>query len=154
MLFFVTSPRNPEKLQIKNLSAVSQLPKLTIPSTAITPVGESQKPDFSALQFRLRACPGERDSAATIPNTVFKRGRGCVLYRYVSSTKGRRARLWPLASWSSLLGTCPKCRLYAYVLSTSWYVSGIFRRSSSRKFFEENNLVLRLPRLCRLDWHE
>jgi len=30
---------------VKNLSAVSQLPKLTIPSTAITPVWESQKPD-------------------------------------------------------------------------------------------------------------
>ncbi|PYS44840.1 MAG: hypothetical protein DMG13_33255 [Acidobacteria bacterium] len=43
---------------------------------------------------------------------------------------------------------------YAYVLSTSSYLSGTFRRSSSQKFFEENNLVLRLPRFRRLDWHE
>ena len=85
----------------------------------------------------------------------FQKGEGMRFIQIRLLNEGTsRARLWPLASWSSLLGTCPKCRLYAYVLSTSWYVSGIFRRSSSQKFFEENNLVLRLPRLCRLDWHE
>ena len=75
-------------------------------------------------------------------------------YRYVSSTKGRRAPgLWPLASWTvtrsgsaifaapglyrlsaNYQGTCPKCRLYAYGLSTSWYLSGTFRAPRLRSF--------------------
>ena len=62
---------------VKNLSAVSQLPKLTIPNTGITPVWESQKPDFSAFSqlYNFACAPApETDSAATIPNRFSKGG--------------------------------------------------------------------------------
>ena len=63
-----------------------------------------------------------------------------------------RSRLIPLIrQLSGHLSEMPTLRLRAF---HKLVLERHFPRTSAQKFFEENNLVLRLPRLCRLDWHE